>query len=49
MSWKDNIKEWISQSMSSLLRIEDDKGRWAVVAAAASVGVPPTTPGRHGY
>ena len=28
-SWKDNIKEWTSQSMSSLLHIADDRGRWA--------------------
>ena len=39
-SWKDNIKEWTRQSMSSLLRVMDDSGRWAVTAAGASVGVP---------
>ena len=39
-SWKDNIKEWTGQSMSSLLRIADDRGRWAVIAADVSVGVP---------
>ena len=39
-SQKDNIKEWTGQSMSSLLRIADDRGRWAVIAAVASVGVP---------
>ena len=27
--------------MSSLLRIADDRGRWAVIAADAPVGVPP--------
>ena len=32
-----NIKEWTGQSMSSLLRIADDRGRWAVIAADASV------------
>ena len=36
-SRKDNVKEWTGQSMSSLLRIADDSGRWAVVAADASV------------
>ena len=39
-SWKDNIKEWTGQSMSSLLRIAIDRGRWAVIAADESVGVP---------
>ena len=35
-SWNDdNIKEWTGQSMSSLLRIVDDSGRWAVIAADA--------------
>ena len=33
----------------SLLRIEDDTGRWAVIGADVSVGVPPTTPWRHEY
>ena len=47
-SWKDNIKEWTGQSVSSMLRITDDRGRWAVLAAETSVGVPPTL-GRHGY
>ena len=47
--WMDNIKEWTGQSMSSLMRIADDRGRFAVIAAAASVGVPPTTPGRLRY
>ena len=27
--------------MSALLRIADDRGRWAVIAADVSVGVPP--------
>ena len=48
-SWKDNINEWTGQSLSSLLRIVDDRSRWAPIIAHASVGVPPTTPGRHGY
>ena len=43
-SWKDNIKEWTGQSMSSSLRIADDRSRWAVITAEASIGVPPTTP-----
>ena len=48
-SWKDNIKEWTIQSMSSLLRVAEDRRRWAAVTQEASVGVPPTTPGRHGF
>ena len=39
-SWKDNIKQWISHPMSSLLHIADDRGRWAVIAAEASIGIP---------
>ena len=39
-SWKDNTKEWTGQSMSSLLRIADERVRWAVIAADTSVGVP---------
>ena len=31
---------WKAQSMSSLLRIADDRGRRAVIAADASFGVP---------
>ena len=34
-SWKDNIKEWTGQSMSSLLRIADNRIRWVVIAADA--------------
>ena len=34
------IKEWTGQSMSSLLHIAHDRGRWAVIAANASVRVP---------
>ena len=37
--WKDNFKEWTGQLMSSLLHITDDRGRWAVITADASVGV----------
>ena len=36
-SWRGNIKEWTSQSMSPLLRIADDGSRWATIAE--SVGV----------
>ena len=32
-SWNDNNKEWTGQSMSSLLRIGDDKSCWAVITA----------------
>ena len=41
-SWKDNINEWTFQSMSSLLRIadKDDRSKWAIIVAEASVGVP---------
>ena len=39
-SWKDNIAEWTGQLMSSLLHTADDRGRWAVIASDASVGVP---------
>jgi len=38
--WKDNIEEWTGQSMSSLLRVAEDRDRWATIAAEASVGVP---------
>ena len=36
-SWKDIIKEWTGQSLSSLLRIANDKGRWVAIATVASV------------
>ena len=36
--WKDNIKEWTGLSMSSLLRVADDRRRWAAITAEASVG-----------
>ena len=39
-SWKDNIKEWMAQSMSSLLRVAEDRCRWVAITAEASVGVP---------
>ena len=38
-SWKENIKEWTGQSMSSLLRVAEDRRRWAAITAEASVGV----------
>ena len=40
-SRKDNVREWIGQSFSSLLCIADDRSRRATIAAKASVGVPP--------
>ena len=27
----------------------EDRRRWGAITAEASVGVPPTTPGRHGF
>ena len=48
-SWKDNIKEWAGQSMSSLLRVAEDRRRWAAITAEASVGGTSTTPVRHGF
>ena len=35
-SWKDNIKEWMGQSMS-LLHITDDRSRWAAITASAEL------------
>ena len=32
-SWDYNINEFAGQSMSSLLRIQDDGGRWVVIAS----------------
>ena len=43
-SWKDNINEWTDQSLSSLLRIADDRIRLAAIAADISL----TTLGSHG-
>ena len=31
---KTNIKEWAGQSVSSLVRIVDDRGRWAAITIA---------------
>ena len=39
-SWKYNVKEWTGQSISSMMRIADDKSRWEAVTADASVAVP---------
>ena len=39
-SWNDGIKEWTGQSISSLLRIANDRGRWTVIAEDAFVGAP---------
>ena len=38
-SWKDNIKEWTGQSISSLLCVAEDRRRWAAITAEASVWV----------
>ena len=38
-SWRENIRERTGHSLSSLLRIADDRSRWATIAADASVGV----------
>ena len=39
-SWKDNMKELIGQSLSSMLRLTYDWNRWATMTALASVRVP---------
>ena len=39
-SWKDNIKEWTGQLMSSLLRVAEDRRRWAAITVEAPVGYP---------
>ena len=36
-SWMANIKEWTGQSLSSLVRISDDRSRWAEVGASIEV------------
>ena len=36
-SWRDNIKKWTNQSLSSMFRIADVRSRWATIAAEASV------------
>ena len=47
--WKDNIKEWTSQSLSSLLRIADNSSRYADITAATGIcRNTPTTTRRHG-
>ena len=37
-SWKDSIVEWTGQPMSSLLRVPEDRRRWAAITAESSVG-----------
>ena len=37
---RDDIKEWTGQLLLPLLRIADDRSRWATIALEASVGVP---------
>ena len=34
---KDNMKEWTGQSMSLLLRVAEDRRRWATITEDASV------------
>ena len=34
--WKDNVKEWTGQSMSSLLHIADDRSQWAAIKVEAT-------------
>ena len=36
---KVNVKEWSGQSMSSLVRIAADRGRWAVITVDASADI----------
>ena len=43
-----SLKERAGQSSPLLMRISDDISGWATIAAEVSVGVPPTTLGRHG-
>ena len=44
-SWK----EWTGQSKSSLLRVAEDRRRWAAITAEASVGVPQRRLGVTGF
>ena len=46
-SWRNTNNDRTVQSLSSLLRIADDRGRWATIAAEASVGIPANEVGRH--
>ena len=39
-SWRDNIKVWTGQSLSSLLHITGDRNHRVTIAVEASVGVP---------
>ena len=39
-SWRDNIKKWTSPSLSSLLRITDNRSRLVTIIPQVSVGVP---------
>ena len=40
---------WAFLLWTSLLHVAEDRRRWAAVAGKTSVGVPPTTFGRHGF
>ena len=48
-SWKNNIKEWTGQSMSSLLCVAEDGRRWATIIEEVSVGVPQRLLGVTGF
>ena len=39
VKWKDNIEECTGQSMLSLLRIADDRSRYAAITAEAPAGI----------
>ena len=32
-SWRDNVKEWTGQSLSSLLRITNNRSQWLAITA----------------
>ena len=48
-SLMNNIKEWIGQSLSSLLHIANDRSRYEAITAEASVGEPRRRPGVTGF
>ena len=39
-SWTDDVRELTCQSLSSLLRISDDRSQWTAIATKASGGAP---------
>ena len=48
-SSKDNIEEWTGQSMSSLLRVAEDRRRLSAVTLESAVGVPQRRLGVTGF